>query len=282
MIVSVASGKGGTGKTTVAVNLALFLSQETSSCVQFADCDVEEPNAHLFLKPTIERSEGVHIPVPEINLDRCNYCGRCAEVCAYNAIAVVKDEVLVFRELCHGCGGCVLLCPEKAIGERNREIGVIEEGKSDSVGFVHGYLNVGEPMATPLIRTIRKRLKSSFVNVVDVPPGTSCPMIEAVKESDFTILVTEPTPFGLNDLILAVEVVRKLGIPHGVVINQADIGDDRVKKYCQTETIPVIGEIPYERNIAVLYSHGIPMWIEGEKYRRVFRKMWASMYPILD
>jgi len=281
MIVSVASGKGGTGKTTVAVNLALLLGQEESNRVQFADCDVEEPNAHLFLRPEIENREEVYIPVPEVNLNRCTYCGRCSEVCAYNAIAVVKEKVLVFKELCHGCGGCMLLCPDKAISERNREIGVIEEGRANSIGFLQGRLNIGEPMATPIIRTMKKKLKSSHLNIVDVPPGTSCPVIEAVKESDFTILVTEPTPFGLNDLILAVDVVRQLGIAHGVVINQADIGDDEVKKYCRRESIPVIGEIPYDRDIAVLYSHGIPMWIEGEKYRKVFRNIWTSIQPRL-
>ncbi len=282
MIISVASGKGGTGKTTVAVNLALLLSQEESYKVQFVDCDVEEPNAHLFLKPTIETSEPGYIPVPKIDKDKCTYCGRCAEVCAYNAIAVVKENVLVFAELCHGCGGCTLLCPEKAMSEQNREIGVLEEGKSDSIGFLHGTLNIGEAMATPLIRTLKKKLEPSRVNIIDVPPGTSCPVIEAVKDSDFTILVTEPTPFGLNDLILAIGLVRDLGIAHGVVINQADIGDEKVKEYCQKEGIPVIAEIPYDREVAVLYSNGVPMLIEGEKYRTVFREMWKSVCSIIE
>ncbi len=277
MVISVASGKGGTGKTTVAVNLSLLLSQEESGKVQVVDCDVEEPNVHLFLKPIIERSQPVHIPVPKIDRDKCNYCGKCAEVCVYNAIAVVKEQVLVFAELCHGCGGCTLLCPREAISEENRTIGVLEEGKADTIKFLQGSLNIGEPMATPLIRTIKKKLEPSCINIVDVPPGTSCPVITAVKNSDFTILVTEPTPFGLNDLILAVNLVRELGITHGVVINQADIGDGKVKEYCQKEGIPVIAEIPYDRTIAVLYSNGIPMLIEGEKYRRTFRKMWKSV-----
>lgn len=282
MIISVASGKGGTGKTTVAVNLALLLSQEESYKVQFVDCDVEEPNAHLFLKPIIETSEPGYIPVPKIDKDRCTYCGRCAEVCAYNAIAVVKENVLLFAELCHGCGGCTLLCPEKAMSEQNREIGVLEEGKSDSIRFLHGTLNIGEAMATPLIRTLKKKLEPSDVNIIDVPPGTSCPVIEAVKDSDFTILVTEPTPFGLNDLMLAIGLVRNLGITHGVVINQADIGDEKVKEYCQKEGIPVIAEIPYDREVAVLYSRGLPMLIEGEKYRIIFRRMWKSVCSIIE
>lgn len=277
MIISVASGKGGTGKTTVAVNLALLLSQEESCSVQFVDCDVEEPNAHIFLKPRIERREHSYIPVPKIDLDRCNYCGKCAEVCVYNAIAVIKEKVLLFVELCHGCGGCMLLCPEKAISEDNREIGVLEEGGTNSIKFLQGYLNIGEPMATPLIRKLKKKLNPAYINILDVSPGTSCPVIEAVKNSDFTILVTEPTPFGLNDLILAVSLVRELGIAHGVVINQVDIGDKKVQEYCRKEGIPVIAEIPYDRRIAVLYSHGIPMLIEGEEYKSIFRKMWKSV-----
>lgn len=280
MIISVASGKGGTGKTTVAVNLAILLSEEKSSQVQFVDCDVEEPNAHLFLKPEIERRMGVHIPIPQIDVSKCNYCGRCAEVCAYNAIAVVKEKVLVFQELCHGCGGCTLLCPEKAISEQPREIGILEEGKANSIKFLHGSLHIGEPMATPLIRKAKKEIEPSYTNIIDVPPGTSCPVIEAVKNSDFVVLVTEPTPFGLNDLVLAVGLVRELRIAYGVVINQADIGDGKVKEYCRREGIPLLAEIPYDRNIAVLYSHGIPMLIEGEKYRTIFRKMWDSICSI--
>lgn len=280
MVISVASGKGGTGKTTVAVNLALLLSREEANEVHFLDCDVEEPNAHLFLKPEIKRSQPVYIPIPRINLDKCNYCGKCAEICAYNAIAVIKEKVLVFKELCHGCGGCTLLCPEKAISEEAREIGIIEEGSANSIRFLQGSLNIGEPMATPLIREIRKEIDPTHITIVDVPPGTSCPVIEAVRKSDFTILVTEPTPFGLNDLVLAVSLVRELKISHGVVINQADIGDEEVKEYCKKERIPVIAEIPYDRTIAVLYSHGIPVLIEGEKYKATFRKIWKSIQSL--
>ncbi len=282
MTISVASGKGGTGKTTVAVNLALLLSQEESRNVQFMDCDVEEPNAHIFLKPQIETIQAVCVPVPRVDKSKCSYCGRCAEVCAYNAIAVVRNEVLVFPELCHGCGGCALLCPEKAISEEDREIGVVQEGSAYSFRFLQGILNIGEAMATPVVRAVKERLEPSVVNVVDVPPGTSCPVIEAVRATDFTILVTEPTPFGLNDLILAVSMMKELRIPHAVVINQADIGDDRVKQYCEKEDIPILAQIPYDRTIAVLYSHGIPIWIEGSKYRRVFRQMWQSIQSMVE
>jgi len=285
MIISVASGKGGTGKTTVAINLALFLEQHSNKKISFLDCDVEEPNAYIFLKPEIAKKTSFGIPIPEIDFDKCNYCGRCGEVCAYNAIVVIKKNVLVFPELCHGCGGCSLLCPQKAITEKDREIGIIEEGLCGSIEFFQGKLNVGEPMATPLIKSVKERVAiknenreaDNSVTIIDVPPGTSCPVIEAVKGSDFTILVTESTPFGLNDLKLAVETLRKLGIPFGVVLNRAGLGDESVKAYCSEENISLIAEIPYDRNIAVLYSYGIPMLKEGKKYRALFRKIWEYL-----
>ncbi|MFH1678078.1 MAG: ATP-binding protein [Candidatus Omnitrophota bacterium] len=245
MIISVASGKGGTGKTTVAVNLALSLKN-----VQFLDCDVEEPNAHIFLKPLIEEKIKANIPVPEVDESRCTYCGRCREVCAYNAIAVIpankekKGSVLIFPHLCHGCGACSLLCPQKAIKEINKEIGAIEIGHRENVQFAQGRLNIGEIMSPPLIRQVKNYINPARNVIIDAPPGTSCPVITAVRESDFCILVTEPTPFGLNDLILAVEVIRKLRISFGVVINRSDIGDDEVKRYCIEENIPILMEIP--------------------------------------
>ncbi|GAG41840.1 unnamed protein product, partial [marine sediment metagenome] len=222
MVIAVASGKGGTGKTTIAINLALSLGN-----VHFLDCDVEEPNAHIFLKPEITHTEWVNIPVPKVNEDRCTYCGKCAEVCVYNAIAVIKEKVLLFSELCHGCGGCSLLCPEDAIEEINRPIGILEKGKANSILFTHGKLNLGEALAVPLVRAVKRAspeinpnnnqaISNNQVTIIDVPPGTSCPVIESVKKSDFCLLVTEPTPFGLNDLILAVETLKKLRIPFGV------------------------------------------------------------------
>ncbi len=277
MVVSVASGKGGTGKTTIATNLALLLSEEKSQKIQFLDCDVEEPNAHIFLKPQIDKSHPVNILIPQVDKSRCDFCGECAKVCVYNAIVVLKGEVLVFPELCHGCGGCSLLCPENAIAEKERKIGVVEEGQTGSIRFIQGRLNIGEPMATPLIRVMKDKINPDGVTIVDVPPGTSCPVIEAVHRSDFCILVTEPTPFGLNDLKLAVEVMRKLEIKCGVVINRANIGDDKVKEYCHKESVPIMAEIPYDRNVAVLYSSGIPMLIEGEKYRKIFSQLWTSI-----
>lgn len=277
MVISVASGKGGTGKTTVATNLALFLSENKSKNIQFLDCDVEEPNSYIFLKPKIEKTQPVNILIPEVDEKRCNFCGKCAEVCAYNAIFVAKDKVLVFPSLCHGCGGCSLLCPQKAIAEKKKKIGVLEQGKADAIKFVQGRLEIGEPMATPVIREVKRKINSDEINIIDVPPGTSCPVIESVKDSDFCILVTEPTPFGLNDLKLAVKLLKKLKIKFGVVINRSDIGDEKVKNFCQKDNIPILTQIPYDRNVAVLYSHGIPLFIEGEKYKKIFQEMWQRI-----
>ena len=269
MIISIASGKGGTGKTTIAVSLALSIDKE----VQFLDCDVEEPNAHIFLKPEIKASQKVSIPVPEIDEAKCDFCGKCAEVCVYNAIAVLKDRVLIFPNLCHGCGGCVLLCPQKAIKEVNREIGILEIGNSGNLQFIHGRLNIGEAISPPLIRAVKKQIHTDKMVIIDAPPGTSCPVIESVKGSDFCILVSEPTPFGLNDLILAVEVLRKLNIPFGVIINRADIGDDGLERYCKNEHIPVLMRIPFDKKIAFLYSKGVPLVEEQREYIAMFNDM---------
>ncbi|MDD4980114.1 MAG: ATP-binding protein [Candidatus Omnitrophica bacterium] len=260
MIISVASGKGGTGKTTVAVNLALSIDN-----VQFIDCDVEEPNAHIFLKPAIKEQKKAYIPVPEIDESRCNYCGKCATVCVYHAIAVLpssdskKGNTLIFPHLCHGCGACSALCPEKAIKEVNREIGVVELGNCGKIDFVHGKLNIGEAMSPPLIRQVKEEINLDKTVIIDAPPGTSCPVVASVKDSDFCVLVTEPTPFGLNDLILAVEVLRKLKIPFGVVINRSDLGNNKTEEYCQKENIPVLMRIPFRKEIAMAYSKGEPM-----------------------
>jgi len=263
MIISIASGKGGTGKTTIAVNLALSLSQGT---VQLIDCDVEEPNSHLFLTPSIHRVTSVGIPVPRINESKCTYCGKCAQVCEYHAMAVLLKNVLVFDELCHGCGACSYLCPEKAIFEVEREIGIVQEGDANGINFVNGVLNIGEPMASPLIRKVKQKVQKERIVILDAPPGTACPVIESVKGSDFCLLVTEPTPFGLNDLELAVGMLEKLGIPKGVVVNKADIGDRGVWDYCTMKNIPILMEIPMDRKIAESYSKGIPLVIENPSY----------------
>lgn len=275
MIISVASGKGGTGKTTFAVNLALALNN-----VQFLDCDVEEPNAHLFLKPLIKQSTIASIPIPEVDESQCDYCGKCREVCAYNAIAVFpKDKdsrggILIFPHLCHGCGGCNLLCPQQAIREVKKEIGVLERGTNGSIDFIHGKLNIGEIMSPPLIKQVKEYIDVSKTVIIDAPPGTSCPVIASIKGSDYCVLVTEPTPFGLNDLILAVEVVKKMSIPFGVVLNRSDIGDQKVDIFCKENSIPILMRIPFDRDIAFLYSKGIPLVEKKQEYIQNFQEVF--------
>lgn len=272
MIISVASGKGGTGKTTIAVNLALSLSN-----IQLLDCDVEEPNTHIFIKPEINGTISVPIPVPKVDEGKCDYCGKCAEICEYNGIAVLKDSVLVFPELCHGCGACSNLCPQNAIKEVNRQIGIIEIGAKEDLQFGHGRLNIGEAMSPPLIRALKEYSNPSKTVIIDAPPGTSCPVIESIKGSDYCILVTEPTPFGLNDLILAVEVLRKLKIPFGVVINRSDLGNKDTHSYCEREKIPILMEIPFKKEIAVLYSKGIPLVQQLPEYKKEFCKVYERI-----
>ncbi len=268
MIITVASGKGGTGKTTVAVNLALTIAEggQQNADLLFLDCDVEAPNAHLFLNPTIVGREEVGILVPKVDAaapyDRCTLCGRCAEVCAYHALAVLNQKVLMFPELCHGCGSCTLNCPEEAIHEVLHVTGVIEEGQAGDIRFAHGILNIAEAMAVPVIRELKKRMgnadeRSHSSVILDASPGTSCPVVEAMHGADFVLMVTEPTPFGLHDLKLAVEVARhELGLPVGVVINRAGIGDEGVEAYCAAEGIPILMRIPFDRRIAEVYSEG--------------------------
>jgi MinD superfamily P-loop ATPase len=279
MIVSVASGKGGTGKTLVATSLALSLSNNYK--VQLLDCDVEEPNANILLHLAINQSHPVYIPIPKVDEAKCTYCGKCAEVCAYNAIAVIQEKVLVFPELCHGCGACSYLCPESAITEEGREVGVVERGASRNLELIQGRLAIGEAMAPPVIREVKKYIDPANIVIIDVPPGTSCPVVEAVEGSDFCLLVTEPTPFGLNDLSLAVEVVRKLGISCGVVINRVGVGGEEVEKYCDREGIPILLRIPLDRNIAMLYSQGIPL-IEGvPRWREEFLRLFQDIKNII-
>jgi MinD superfamily P-loop ATPase len=263
MIISIASGKGGTGKTLVATSLALSLKGRGKA--QLVDCDVEEPNAHVFLKPIITGSQSVLIPVPKVDEAKCTYCGKCAEVCAYNAIAVLGNHVLTFPQLCHGCGACSYLCPEKAISEVSRETGVVEWGQANGLSFAHGKLTVGEAMAPPVIRKVKEYTSRRGTVIIDVPPGTSCPVVTSVEGSDFCLLVTEPTPFGLNDLVLAVEMVRELNIPCGIALNRAGVGDSGVEEYCKKENLPILLTIPLDNEIARLYSRGIPL-VEGQPY----------------
>jgi MinD superfamily P-loop ATPase len=278
MIIAVASGKGGTGKTTIATNLAKSIGHGA----QLIDCDVEEPNSHLFLNPLIEKSEKVYVPRPKVDLDKCTYCGECAKICRFSAIVVVKKHVLVFPELCHGCGGCSKVCPEEAISEIPKSIGILEQGESHPLAFIHGRLEVGEAMSPPLIKAARTLAQVNGVVIIDSPPGTSCPVIASIKGSDFCILVTEPTPFGLNDLELAVEVVLELEIPAGVVINRSDIGDLAVKEFCEGRSIPVLMEIPEDRQIAEAYSRGEMIIDVMPEYKEKFQQLFAAIREMLD
>jgi len=321
MIITVASGKGGTGKTTVAVSLALSITADRQDSADqdltdkrsvnpanplFLDCDVEEPNAALFLRPTIQERREVGQMIPEVDLAKCTYCGRCAEVCQYHAIAVVGEKVLVFPELCHGCGSCSLNCPTEAIHEVLDVIGTIERGwagplplptlgegggrgwvRAGRVEFAQGTMNVGEPMAVPIIRQLKQWAippnPGDRPIVLDASPGTACPVVESMRGADFVLMVTEPTPFGLHDLRLAVEVARdELGLPVGVVINRDGVGDQGVDEYCAAESIPILMRIPLDRRIAEAYSDGGTLVEAMPEYRERFRELYGRIEETLD
>ncbi len=273
MIISVASGKGGTGKTTISTNLAASLERP----LRLLDCDVEEPNIHLFIEPadSVSRTETTFIPV--INAERCTGCGACAEICQFNALAVIGEKVLVFPELCHSCLGCQLICPEQAVDEGQRELGTIETGTWNDISFSYGRLRVGEAMSPPLIGRVQALIEPDELVIIDAPPGTSCPAISAMKDSDFVLLVTEPTPFGLHDLMLTVEAVKQLNIPCGLVINRADIGNDDVYDYALRESLPILLEIPFDRHIAELYSRGRLVVEESPRWRRRFQELYRDI-----
>ncbi len=285
MIVSIASGKGGTGKTTVAVNLALSLDN-----VQLLDCDVEEPNVHLLLHPKITGTQPVYVLNPVVDEAACDYCGECAKFCKFNAIFVANREnmllpelanrrIMFFPELCSSCGGCAIVCPTNAIRERKRKIGTTKKGSARGIELVYGQINVGEPMVTPIITAVKKHMHPPLNSdvIIDSPPGTSCPVIESVHGSDYCILVTEPTPFGLYDLKIAVEVLGKLGIPFGVVVNKAGIGDRKTQAFCEEKSIPILLEIPFDRKIAETYSVGKPFVLEMPEWKEKFQRLFIEI-----
>ncbi|MBN1119569.1 MAG: ATP-binding protein [Anaerolineae bacterium] len=281
MIIAVASGKGGTGKTTVATGLALSLA-ETGQPVACLDCDVEAPNAHIFLNPTFEHRETVNQLIPAVDPDLCDGCGKCADVCQFHAIVVLGGKTLVFPELCHGCGSCTLVCPQKAIREVPKAQGILEGGPAASGGrtaagidFAQGLLNVGEPMAVPVISQLKKwrGLSDTDIVILDAPPGASCPVVESMRGADFALLVTEPTPFGLHDLRLAVELAREIDIPAGVIVNRDGIGDAGVDDYCREAGVPILMRIPMDRQIAEALARGESLVDAFPEYRDQFRDL---------
>ncbi len=276
MRIAVSSGKGGTGKTTVATNLAVMASKAGRS-VGYLDCDVEEPNGAIFLKPQITETRPVNVSIPEVDPDKCDGCGLCGEICQYSAIVSMKDKVLVFPELCHGCAGCWLVCPTGAITESHRQTGTLEIGLAGDVHCVSGLLTIGEIMSPPVITAVKKAAPDVDLLIFDSPPGTSCPVIESVRDSDFVLLVTEPTPFGLNDLKLAVEMVRALKLPFAVLINRADVGDGQTTEYCKNQRIDILAEIPDDRQVAEAYSRGEMACDVIPKYRELYGNLLTEL-----
>ncbi|MBZ4666610.1 ATP-binding protein [Mahella sp.] len=275
MIVAIASGKGGTGKTTIAVNMALSLRKHKT--VQLLDCDVEEPNAAIFLNPKFDAEEEISIPIPSVDNELCNLCGRCAEVCFFHAIAVLGNHVLTFPELCHGCGGCTLFCPTGAITEKPETIGTIATGYAQDISFIQGRLKPSSTATATLIKEVRRRAADLDAVLIDAPPGTSCPVVASVNKADFCLLVTEPTPFGLNDLMLAVDMVRTLNIPLGVIINRSDENDDIIKEYCGKNDIPILMSIPFQRQYAAYYAQGIPLVEADPEWEQAFQNLWDDI-----
>lgn len=273
MKLAIASGKGGTGKTTLAVNLALSLEGR----VQLLDCDVEEPNCHLFVDPDWSDEEPVTVPSPVLDADACRSCGACADFCRYNALAVVGGELLTFPELCHSCGGCLRVCPEHALSEEPRRVGMTRTGTIGDIAFTDGTLDVGEARAAPVIEAVKKKADPKTTTIVDAPPGASCSVIDAVTGCDYCVLVTEPTPFGLADLAVACELMGCLDIPHGVVVNRDGIGDGRVDAYCDEHGIPVHLRIPDDPLIARAYARGIPFTCEQPEYATLLADLFESI-----
>lgn len=269
--IAVASGKGGTGKTTIAVNMALA----TNSFL--ADCDVEEPNAHLFIKPSFTEKE-ISVLVPEIDESKCNLCGRCKDVCQYNALLLTKKKVLFFEQMCHSCGGCKIACPLSAITEKEKRIGFLRESPQMSDAL----LDIGVPSSPPLIRSLKKSLSTDKIVIIDAPPGASCPAVTAVYDCDYCILVSEPTPFGLHDLEVAVKMLRDMNIQHGVVINRANLGNNNLRDYCKRENIEVLLEIDFDKQIALAYSRGENLIDSVEGYKEKMLSLFSRVSKIVE
>jgi MinD superfamily P-loop ATPase len=273
MQIAVASGKGGTGKTTISTSLALSADRD----VQYLDCDVEEPNGHIFLKPKLSSSEICSVVVPKLDESRCTACGKCKDICRYNAIVQFGKSVMTFPEMCHSCLGCFRVCEDDALLEDKRKIGLLESGMAGAIHFVHGRVRIGEAMGVPLLKAVKKKMDPDKLVIIDAPPGTSCPFVESISGVDYVILVTEPTPFGLHDLKLAATVVKNFKIPCGVIINRSDLGDHRVQHFCEDEAIPVLLEIPFQRIIAEGYARGTNLVETVPELRNEFRDMLTKL-----
>lgn len=273
MRIGIASGKGGTGKTTVATSLA-WVAGRAGRAVAYLDCDVEEPNGALFLRPTLAEPEPVTTLAPRVDTDRCTGCGACGRACQFSAILAAGQAVLTFPELCHGCGACSRACPVGAITERPRPVGLLRQGRAGAIWCVEGELAIGEAMSPPVIRAVKRAAPAMEITLLDCPPGTSCAMVEAVRDCDHVLLVTEPTPFGLHDLRLAVETLRLLYVPFGVIVNRCDSGDERVRRYCREESIEILAEIPDRRDLAEAYAR-------GQVLAEISPEVAAAIEPIL-
>jgi len=284
MKIAIASGKGGTGKTTIATAFAQALSKANNS-VSLLDCDVEAPNSHIFIQPELDQFEDVNMLIPSVDPEACTGCGKCAEVCQFHAIVVIGGQTLVFPEMCHGCGSCTLICPEKAITEIPNRLGILEGGLSpEGIRFGHGILNIGEPMAVPVISKLKKwqDLMDAEVVLIDSPPGASCPVVESLRGADYIILVTEPTPFGLHDLQQAYKVTQELGIPAGVIINRAGIGDTGVEQYCEEVGLKILIQIPLEREIGQGIAQGKSLLEIKPEYENRFLQLHLQIIEALS
>lgn len=270
MKIAVLSGKGGTGKTTVSASMAVSVP-----FCQYIDCDVEEPNGAIFLTPELQESSPVKVLVPEVDMTKCNACGYCGKACQFNAIAVVKDKVLVFPEICHHCGACIIACPNDAISEVERTIGVVEANRDDT--FLQGKLNVGEPISIPIIRELKRRMKNDMIVILDCSPGASCTVVQSIEGCDYCVLVTEPTPFGLHDLKIAVQLVKKMGLPFGVVLNKASDNGRFIHEFCDSEGIELLMEIPFSQDIARSYSRGILPAQDSDSWKEKFKKLYEKI-----
>ncbi|MCY6484205.1 ATP-binding protein [Clostridium aestuarii] len=274
MNIAILSGKGGTGKTTVSTNLVKILK------ASYIDADVEEPNGFIFLKPDITKKEEVKVIYPLVDDEKCIMCGKCAEACQFNALAKTKKDIILFEKLCHGCGVCEIVCPVGAVHYEERTTGVIEEGLSEGTVCKRGLLNIGEPMAVPVIKTLLKKANEG-INIIDCSPGTSCNVVNILQSVDAAALVTETTEFGLHDLKLAVELVRKFNIPFGVIINKEINKHNIIRDYCKNENINVFGAVPYSREVAEIYSKG-KMLVENDKYKKIFKNIASEMEVVIS